>query len=81
MGRALSTPNKAPPPQSNKLSASKVRRSMALLAPRAARTANSPSRRTERARIRFATLETAMIKTRPDAASKTNKTVRAPEVI
>ena len=45
-----------------------------LLAPSAARTANSPSRRTVRARIRLATLEHAMMKTSAEAASRTSRT-------
>ena len=71
----------APAPQSSRLSASSVRRSAPVLAPSAARIASSPSRRTERARIRLATFEQAMMKTSPDAASRTNSTVRAGEVI
>ena len=63
IGRAISTPSIAPAPQSTRLSASSVRRSAPVLAPSAARTASSPSRRTERARIRFATFEQAMTKT------------------
>ena len=41
----------------------------------------SPSRRTDRARIRLATLEQAMIKTSPLAANSTSRTLRAPDVI
>ena len=62
-GRASSTPSTAPAPQSTRLSASSVRRSAPWLAPSAARTASSPSRRTERARIRLATFEQAMTNT------------------
>ncbi len=58
-----------------------VRRSAAVLAPSAARIASSPSRRTVRARIRFATFEHAMTKTSTDAASSTHSTVRARDVI
>ena len=65
----------APAPQSSRLSASSVRRSAPALAPSAARMASSPSRRTERARIRFATFEHAMTKTSADAASSTSRTV------
>ena len=50
-------------------------------APSAARIASSPSRRTERARIRFATFEHAMTNTSADAASSTSSTVRAGDVI
>ena len=77
IGRAISTPRTAPAPQSTRLSASSVRRSAEVLAPSAARTASSPSRRTDRARIRFATLEQAIRNTRPDAASRISSTVRA----
>jgi len=52
-----------------------------VLAPSAARTASSPSRRTERARIRLATFAHAMMNTSPAAASSTSSTVRAEEVI
>ena len=69
-GRASTTPRMAPAPHSTRLSASSVRRSAPRLAPSAARTASSPSRRTERARIRFATFEHAMTNTTPAAASK-----------
>ena len=48
-----------------------------VLAPSAARTASSPSRRTERARIRLATFEQAMTNTTPAAASSTSRIVRA----
>jgi hypothetical protein len=81
MGRALSTPSAAPAPQSSRLSASRTRRSAALLAPSAARTTSSPSRRMVRARIRLATLEQAMMKTNPEAASSTQSTVLALDVI
>ena len=57
IGCAIATPSTAPLPQRIRLSASSVRRSVPLLAPSAARTASSPSRRTLRARIRFATFE------------------------
>jgi len=52
-----------------------------VLAPSAARTANSDSRRTLRARIRFATFEQAMTNTSADAASRTSSTVLAFAVI
>ena len=71
------TPRMAPAPQSSRLSASSVRRSAPALAPSAARIASSPSRRTERARIRLATFEHAMTKTSAEAASSTSSTVRA----
>ena len=71
----------APAPHSTRLSASSVRLSAPAFAPRAARTASSPSRRTERARIRFATFEQAMMNTTPAAASSMSRTVRAGEVI
>ena len=70
-----------PTPQSTRLSASSVRRSAAGLAPSAARTASSPSRRTDRARIRFATFEQAMMKTSAEAASSTSRIVRAGDTI
>ena len=50
-------------------------------APSAARTASSPSRRTVRARIRFATFEHAMMKTTPAEASSSSRIVRAGAVI
>ena len=81
IGRAISTPENAPAPQSSRLSASSVRRSAPVLAPSAARIASSPSRRTDRARIRFATFEQAMMKISADAASSTSSTVRARDVI
>jgi hypothetical protein len=81
MGRALSTPSAAPAPQSRRLSARRTRRSAAVLAPSAARTTSSPSRRIVRAKIRLATLEQAMMKTNPDAASSTQSTVLALDVI
>ena len=81
IGRALSTPSAAPAPQSSRLSASSVRRNAPVLAPSAARIASSPSRRTVRARIRFATFEHAMTKTSTDAASSTSSTVLARDVI
>ena len=62
-GRASATPSTAPAPQRTRLSASSVRRSAPGPAPSAARTASSPSRRTERARIRLATFEHAMTNT------------------
>ena len=77
IGRASSTPRMAPAPQSTRLSASSVRRNAPRLAPRAARTASSPSRRTDRARIKFATFEQAMMKTTAAAASSTSRTGRA----
>ena len=73
----MATPRMAPAPQSSRLSASSVRRSAPVLAPSAARMASSPSRRTDRARIRFATFEHAMTKISADAASSTSSTVRA----
>ncbi len=76
-GPASSTPSTAPAPHSTRLSASSVRRSAPALAPRAARTANSPSRRTDRARIRLATFEQATMKTTPAVASSSNRIVRA----
>src|ERR1700746_2080149 len=71
-GWALHTPTAAPAPQSKRLSASSMRRSAPVLAPSAARVANSPSRRTVRVRIRLATLEHAMMNTSADAASSTS---------
>ena len=67
----------APAPHSSRLSARSVRRSAPALAPSAARIASSPSRRTERARIRLATFEQATTKTSAEAASSTSSTVRA----
>src|ERR1700685_4279652 len=81
IGCALTTPMAAPAPHSRRLSANSMRRNAPLLAPSATRTASSPSRRTVRARIRLATLEHAMMKTSPDAASSTSSTVLAPDVI
>jgi hypothetical protein len=81
MGRARRTPRSAPAPQSTRLSARSVRRSAPALAPRAARIASSPSRRTDRARIRFATFEQAMTKTSPEAARRIRRTVLAGETI
>src|ERR1035438_5612395 len=81
MGRALSTPSAAPAPQSRRHSAKRTRRSAAVLAPSAARITSSPSRRIVRAKIRLATLEQAMMKTNPDAASSTQSTVLALDVI
>ena len=80
IGRAINTPSAAPAPHSRRLSASSVLRSAPVLAPRASRIANSPSRRTVRASTRLATLAQAMIKSRPDAASSTSSTVLALEV-
>ncbi len=81
IGCAIVTPSAAPAPQSSRLSASRARRSAHVLAPSAARTASSPSRRTDRARIRLATFEQAMTNTSADAASRTSRTVRADDVI
>ena len=81
IGCAIATPSSAPLPQSSTLSASSVRRSVDALAPSAARTASSDSRRTLRARIRFATFEQAMTNTSADAASRTSSTVLALAVI
>ena len=81
IGLAMSTPRVAPAPQSSRLSASSVRRSAPALAPSAARTASSPSRRTDRARIRLATFEQAITNTRAEAARSTSNTVRAGDVI
>ena len=64
----------------SRLSASSVRRSAAVCAPIAARTASSDSRRTVRARIRLATLEHAITKISIEAANSTINTVRALEV-
>ena len=75
------TPRSAPVPQSSRLSARSVRRSAPVLAPSAARIASSPSRRTERARTRFATFEHAITNTSAEAASRTSSTVLAREVI
>src|SRR5688572_11662070 len=58
-----------------------VRLSSQGCAPSAARTASSPSRRTDRARIKFATFEHAMTKISAEAASKTSSTVRAGDTI
>jgi hypothetical protein len=81
MGCALATPSAAPVVHRIRLSASNVRRSAGRLAPRAARIASSDSRRTDRARIRLATFEQAMMKMSAEAASSTHSIVRAREVI
>ena len=81
IGRALNTPINAPAPHSSKLSASSVRRSEPVVAPSAARIESSPSRRTVRAKIKFAAFEQAMMNTSPEAASSTSNTVFALEVI
>jgi hypothetical protein len=49
--------------------------------PSAARTASSPARRTDRARIRLATFEHAITNTSADAPNNTSSTVRAGETI
>src|SRR5260370_744770 len=67
IGCALITPSAAPAPQRRRLSASSMRRSAPVLAPRAARIASSPSRRTVRGRIRLGTLEQAMMETSAEA--------------
>ena len=71
---------RGPAPQRMRLSASRVRRSAPLVAPSDARMASSPSRRTVRARIRLATFEQAMTKTRAEAARRTSRTDRARDV-
>ena len=76
-GCASTTPSTAPAPHRTRLSASSVRRSAPWPAPSAARTASSPSRRTERARIRLATFEHAITNTTAAAASSTSRIVRA----
>src|SRR6516162_2157255 len=76
-GCASITPSTAPAPHSTRLSASSVRRSAPRPAPSAARTASSPSRRTERARIRLAMFKHAMTNTTAAAASNTRRIVRA----
>ncbi len=81
IGWAISTPTIAPVTHTTRLSASNVFLSAALLAPRAARIASSDSRRTDRARIRFATFEQAITNTSADAANSTRSTVRACAVI
>src|SRR5690348_17910935 len=77
----MATASTAPLAQSRTLSASNVRRSAPVPAPSAARIASSPSRRTDRARIRFATFEHATMNTSPDAASSMSRIVRAGEII
>ena len=72
----MHAPRAAPAVHSTRLSASKDRRSVPELAPSAARTVSSPSRRTVRDRIRLAALEQAMTKTRPAAARRTRRIVR-----
>ena len=81
IGPAIAMPSTAPPPHNTRLSASSVRRSAALLAPSAARMASSPSRRTDLARIRFATFEQAIRKMSDEAANNTSSTDRAGAVI
>ena len=53
----------------------------ARLAPSAARTSSSPSRRTERARIRLATFEQAMMKTIAAAVRRMSRAFRAGDAI
>jgi hypothetical protein len=77
----MATASTAPVAQRRTLSASSVRRSAPVPAPSAARIASSPSRRTDRARIRFATFEQATMNTSPEAASSTSRIVRAGEMI
>ena len=79
-GLAMKMPRVAPATHSSRLSANRRRRKSSVLAPSAARMASSFSRRTVRARIRFATFEQAMMKTSTDAAMSTSNMVRAPEV-
>ena len=81
IGRATSTPRAAPTPHSSRLSTSSVRRRAPAVAPSEARMASSPSRRTERARMRFATFEHAMTNTSAEAARRIRSTVLAGEVI
>ena len=81
IGRAISTPSSAPAPHSTRLSTSSVRRSAQGVAPSDARTANSPSRLTARARIRLATFEQAITNTSAEAASRISSTVLAGAVI
>jgi hypothetical protein len=81
IGCAMMTPRMAPVPHNSRLSASSVRRSAVRVAPSAARTASSPSRLTDRARIRLAMFEQAMTNTSADAASRTSSTLRAGAVI
>ena len=80
IGLAMSRPMAAPATHNSRLSANRVRRKATVLAPSAARIPSSFSRRTVRARIRFAILEQAMIKTSTDAAISTSNMVRALDV-
>ncbi len=63
------------------LSAKSERRSAAVVAPNAERTASSDSRRTVRASTRLATFEHAITNSRPEAANSTHKIVLARELI
>src|SRR5262249_1028163 len=67
IGRATSIPGKPPLRHRTRPSASSDRRKAAELAPSAAWTDKSDSRRTARARKRFATLEQAITNSRPEA--------------
>ena len=80
MGMARSTPAKAPLPHSTRPSASSERRSMAGVAPRAAQTAISGSRRTARARIDWRHWN-RQSRTAAEAANSTHKMVFARELI
>ena len=81
IGAAMSSPANAPLPHSTMLSANSERRSAAVVAPNAERTASSDSRRTVRASTRLATFEQAMTNSRPEAANRTHKMVFARELI
>jgi hypothetical protein len=81
MGRAMRMAAMAPLPQRTRLSARSERRSVAVLAPRAERTASSDSRRTVRARTRLATLELAMTNRRPEAAKRIQRMLLARALI
>ena len=81
IGQASSSAASTPLPHSTRLSASSERRSAAVLAPSAERTASSDSRRTVRASTRLATFEHAITNSNPAAANSTHKTVLARELI
>ncbi len=80
-GAALSTPRSRARAAEQETFGKEDAAERAVLAPSAARTTNSLSRRMVRARIRLATFEQAMTKTSSEAAISTKRTVRAFEVI
>jgi hypothetical protein len=79
--RSPAPPARAPRPRRRGADFSQGGRSAPVVAPKAARTASSPSRRIVLAKIRLATFEHAMMKTKADTASRTQSTVFALDVI